>query len=356
MSNFYSDNTNNIHYNAIINNPEGSGKLIPMEYVQEHTQPILLDPTKYSLCVERFNIPGNALPLFFFVDGSYSVTLAFGGSNFRRFLAYVPIALPAFDPGNQPVYYYAQMVKAFNDAFADAFADLKAAFPAAPPQHPPVLIFNAVTQLFSFVVERTYDPSLGATVEIYLNYKAAVLFENIQFFSLSRVDVDGKDSLLIVENEYNNYYPVATDPSVDFTPVVGVSYPAYQFTSAFPYFRAWNQLKSIVITTRSIPCRREIVGLEGTSQTSFISMLTDFTPQINSSSDILSTFYFYPQGPYRLIDLVSTIPITSFDFKIYWTTFDGQLIPMYLTPGNEMSIKFLFMKKIPGNFFNAGAV
>jgi hypothetical protein len=355
MSNFYTDNTNNVHYNAIINNPSGSGVLVPMEFEQNHNQAVILDPTKYTLCVERFNIPGNALPLFFFKDGKYSVTLSFGGDDYRTDLVYVPIASPSFDPGSQPVYYFTQMVTAFNTAFVASFDALKLAHPVGTPDHPPVLIYNSVTQLFSFVVPRTYDPTGGPTIEVYLNYDSAILFENIQFFSLSRNDPNGKDSRLIVENLYNNYYPVATDPTVNFVGASG-TYPAYQFTSLFPYFRQWNQLKSIVITTQSIPCRREIVALDGSDQSSYINMLTDFTPQINSTADILSTFYFYPQGPYRLIDLVSQVPLYRFDFKIYWSSFDGKLYQMYVTPGNEVNIKFLFMKKTAMNYVNAGAV
>ena len=355
MSNLFTDTTNNIHYNAVIINPTGSGKLIPMEFEQNHTQAVLSDPTKYTPCVERFNIPGNALPLFFFVEGKYSVTLSFGGDNFREFLPYVPVIVPSFDPGNKPVYYFSQMVSAFNEAFIAAFNALKLAHPVGTPDHPPVLIYNPGSQLFSFVVPRTYDPTGGPTIEVFLNYEAAILFENIQFFSFSRTDVNGKDSQLMVMNEYNNYYPVATDPTVNFVGASG-AYPAYQFTSQYPYFRQWNQLKSIIITTQSIPCRREVVALEGADQSAFISMLTDFTPQINSSADILSTFYFFPQGPYRLIDLVSQTPLYRFDFKIYWSTFDGKLFPMYLTPGNEVNIKFLFMKRVAGNFINAGGV
>jgi len=355
MSNLNVEKTDNVYYNAVITNPADSGKLIPMEFAQDHNQPILLDPSQYEMCVVRFNIPGNTPPLLFFKNNYYSVTLSYGGDNYRTYLQYIPVNNPGFEPYTQPIFYYYQMINAFNIAFTTSFNALKAAHPVGTPDYPPVLMFDRGSQLFSFVVPRTYDPSVGATISVYLNYQAALLFETVPFYSYSYSDVDGKDSMLIVTESLNNYYPVPTDPTVDFvTP--GGTYPALQITGFYPYFRQWNQLKSIVLTTQTIPCRREILALEGANNTSYISMVTDFTPQVNNNSDVLATFYFFPQGPYRLIDLVESVPMYRFDFKIYWTTFDGGFYPLYLSPGNEANIKFLFMKKSIRQFINSGSL
>jgi hypothetical protein len=358
MSNLNPRHVDNVYYNAVINNPaklpDGSDNpnLIQCEFSQEHLQPIIGNPSEYYLAVERFNIPGNSLPLFPFRNNFYSVTLSYGGDDYRVFLNYVPVTSPGFDPVSQPVYYYSQMVQSINNAFLTAYLTLKAFHPGAP-DYPPELIFSPGSQLFSFIVPRTYDPLLGPTTEIYLNYKLGLFFENIPFFSFSRNDPSGKDSLLIVRNALNNYYPVNTDPTVNYVSPTA-TYPAYQFTSAFPYFRAWNQLKSIVITTQSIPCRREIVATNLTDQTGFINSLTDFTPQVNTNGDVLSTFYFFPQGPRRLIDLTDNNPMYRFDFRIFWSTFTGDLFPLMLNPGNEASIKFLFIKRALGNPVNSG--
>jgi len=358
MSNLSARHADNIYYNAIVSNPVSINGLpnpnaIPCEFSQEHLQPILGNPSEYYFAVERFNIPGNSLPLFSFRDQYYSVTLSYGGDDFRTFLNFVPVTSPSFDPVRQPVYYYSQMVQMINNAFLTSYLALKAAHPGAP-DHRPELIFNINTQLFSFIVPRTYDPLLGPTTEVYLNYRLALFFETIPFFSFSRSDPDGKDSLLIVRNVYNNYYPVNTDPAVDYVSPTA-TYPAYQFTSAFPYFRQWNQLKSLVITTQSIPCRREIIASNLTDNTTFINSLADFTPQVNTNGDVLSTFYYFPQGPRRLIDLTDNNPLYRFDFKIFWSTYSGDLFPLLLTPGNEMSIKFLFIKRALGNLVDSGA-
>lgn len=363
MSNLNVRHADNVYYNAEIINPavirDSAGVLvdnpniIQMEFSQEHTQPIVGNPSDYNICVERFSIPGNSLPLFPFKDNYYSVTLSYGGNDYRTFLNYVPVTSPSFDPVSKPVYYYSQMVQMINNALLTSYLNLKAANPGAP-DYNPILIFSPTSQLFSFIVPRTYNPLLGPTTEIYLNYKLALFFENIPFFSFSRADPDGKDSLLIVRDALNNYYPDSTDSTVNFTSPLG-TYPAYQFTSAFPYFRQWNQLKSIIITTQAIPCRREILASNLTDNTTFLNMLTDFAPQVNTSGDVLSTFYFFPQGPRRLIDLTDTNPLYKFDFRVFWSTFAGDLFPLYLTPGNAASIKFLFMKKTLANYINSNS-
>ena len=357
MSNLTVRHVDNVYYNAVITNPARIGGVdnpdaIQCEFSQEHLQPIIANPSEYYLAVERFTIPGNALPLFSFKDQYYSVTLSYGGGDYRSYLNFVPVTAPSFDPIRQPVYYYSQMVQMINNALLTSYLALKVDHPGAP-DHAPQLIFNPNSQLFSFIVPRTYDPLLGPTTEIYLNYKLALFFENIPFFSFSRADPDGKDSLLIVRNVYNNYYPASTDPSVDYVGPTA-TYPAYQFTSAFPYFRQWNQLKSIVITTQSVPCRREIIASNLSDNTTFINSLTDFTPQVNTSGDVLSTFYFFPQGPRRLIDLTDNNPLYRFDFKLFWSSFTGELFPLLLSPGNEASIKFLFIKRALGNLVDSG--
>lgn len=334
------NNAGNVYYNARITNTKTSTNLLKMEYEEEMTTPIINKPNDYVLSIVRFNIPSNALPLFNY-GNLQTVTLSYSGNDYQENVVYIPIASSVFDPSfPQPVYYYSQMVQMINNALTAAFTALKTANPGAPPTEAPYLIFNPTTQLFSFITQTAYDPVINpVTIEIFFNSICAKMFETIEMYSFGRNLPFGKDVQLTIRNTNNNYYP---------NPTTNTGY--YQFTSQFPYFREWNQLNSIVIVSKSLPTRREMTGSvtnasesEGISK--YVNILTDFTPQINNNSEVLSTFYYYPQGPYRFIDLMETNPLVKFDFAIYWTDFAGNFYPLYLAPGNEVNIKFLFMNK-----------
>ena len=56
-------------------------------------------------------------------------------------------------------------------------------------------------------------------------------------------------------------------------------------------------------------------------------------------------FQFFPEGPLRYIDLLSTEPMKRIDLEIKWTTKDRQTETYYLQPNEQLSMKILFRKK-----------
>ena len=352
-----SPSIDNVYYNAIIKNESTNTVAKRMEFIEEHSQPIVSDPDSYKLTIVRMNIPADGIPLFYFIDGKYSVTLSYGGDDYREFLVYVPVVNPGLFPGVQPVYYYEQFISSINAAFLAAHTRLKADHAAAS-DYPPILTFEPRTQLLSFVLETSYVNTLPGCIEVYMNTELGIFFQNIGFFTSSRYSVGGKDDRLTVANHQNNYYPVTWDPTVQFTDAGGNSYNALQMTSEFPLYRKWNTLRGILLTTASVPVRREIVSINSDldPNPTFANILTDYTPQINTNGDVLTPFYYYPQGPYRLIDLVDANPLYKFDFRVSWIDADGTAYPIFLLPGNEVAIKFLFMRNTTANFINAGSV
>jgi len=347
----------NVYYNAIIRNEVTNTSAKLAEFIEEHSQPIVSVPSDYKLTIVRMNIPADGIPLFFFQNGRYSITLSYGGDDYKEVLQYVSIVNPGLFPGQQPVYYYPQFIQSINDAFLAAHTLLFADHPSANP-HPPLLVYDPNSQLLSFVVDREYIITDLNRTDIYMNTDLSLFFQNIEFYTFSRYSVSGKDVQLIVQNVQNNYYPNPTNPTVQFTDANGVSYNALQMTSEYPLYRKWNSIRGIVVTTTAIPVRREILATnsDGTPNPTFANVLTDFTPQINTNADVLTPFYYYPQGPYRLMDLVNDTPLYKFDYRISWIDSDGNLFPIYVLPGNEIAIKFLFMRKTMLNFFNAGGV
>ena len=354
------DTDTNIYYTAHVINPPSSTKLLPAVFQEERNSPIINNPSEYNMAIIRFNIPSDSLPLFEFEENTYSVTLSYNGHDYQAYLTYVNIVPNS--PYDNPIYYYNQFLDLMNTAFSVSFSTLKAANPGAPPTEAPYVIFNPSTQLFSFITQKSYDPVVAGspTIDIYLNGASFTLFENITFESnfFNGPQPNGKDNKLVVKSFKNNYYPLNYDSTQNY----------YQFTSPFAFMRRWNEINSIQILSNSIPCRKELVGLPrfdsvssfGTAVTIggsvYSNLVTDFTPQINSNSDVLSVYYFYPQGPYRLIDLLDTNPLYKMDFSIYWTNQLGEKKLLYITPGTQIDVKFLFMKKTLNNYVNAGSV
>lgn len=113
----------------------------------------------------------------------------------------------------------------------------------------------------------------------------------------------------------------------------------------------WNSFRNLVFVTGSIPVASEYVptSVFGPNSGSGINnsrqILTDFEPLLQYAGDSRTNLQYYPQGPYRLVNLETNIPLRRFDVQIFWQDNNNVLRPVYLSRGTEATIKFLFLKK-----------
>ena len=61
-----------VYYNVRIDSKSGKGRA---EFNETRVQPILDDPSKYELTIERFYVPAVDIPIMIFKDNYYSITL-----------------------------------------------------------------------------------------------------------------------------------------------------------------------------------------------------------------------------------------------------------------------------------------
>lgn len=349
-----------LYYNIDIKyNPDDKGAT-PLRFDATRSEAIIKNPRDYYLTITRFTMPGNNVPLFIFPiqigqsdpnKGIMSVSLEYDGLTVQKFLDYVttnpndPIPSPPLVKQDLRtryyyVYSYPQFINIVNKAFSDAFTDLKAAKPAMPQTEAPYYIFDADTEKISLISQFSYS-QVGAC-KIWIKYELEVFMEAIysNFHGVS--ETDGKDINILITDKGNNAYakPGGTIP----TPPTDPDY--LEMKQDYSTADRWNSLQGIVITSNGIPVNKEKIQIQGDNGVnSSVGILTDFEPSLDKPGDTRSTIRYFPQGPYRLIEMNGNHPMTSFDFEIFWQTKDLQLFPLSIGYNQTMTIKFMFIRK-----------
>lgn len=352
----------NVYLNIdIFNSVRDNNKAIIAEYKENRVKSILPNPQDYYLTIVRFFIPSQQIPIFVFdieeginqTDinlGIYSFTFSFSGSNFVQPLIYIrdnfsiPLPKPPSENngkqdnslGYYDVFNYQIMVNMMNTSLQVLLLALKTSFPAAPVTEAPFIIYNAETQLFSFILNREW---LTAGVEIFFNTFLSRYLEAIPLDFFGFDAPFGKIARLKIQFTGNNAFllvvpgaPIPTTPE------------HIQLEQEYVVIQYWNSFKKIIIKSDLLPVNPEFLSSDNDSN-AFERILTDFEPIAHHSGDARSIEQFFPSGPYRLIDMQSSNPIQALDIAIFWADNEGFLRPLFIDPGTSISVKILFIKK-----------
>lgn len=362
MNNTPQAESDNIYYNIQITNNDTSGKTFEAYQQIERTQPIVQNPDDYYLTVNRFSIPATLIPLFIFeIDGTginngvYSVTLRYLNFSFQQQLIYVPhntaivpptIANPQQKTPYYFVYSYREILQMFNEAFRQALIGLQGLV-GAPliGAEAPYFIYDSQTGLISLIVQRIfYDVAIVPRIRAFLNIPSLQLFEAFTGTFLSSFITNGE----------NWEFDVSFDGTNGFAPSgLAITNPPtyYKLTSEYVNFRNWSPIRSIVFATNSLSISAEVqpnvlsFGGVTKNETNYRQILTDFEPIIQYPGTERTQLQYYPQGPYRLVDLKSREPIRKFDIALFWADRNNFLYPIYVGYGEVLSVKLLFIKK-----------
>ena len=175
---------------------------------------------------------------------------------------------------------------------------------------------------------------------------------------------NGLDYVFIFENTPEHFYP---------TPgIAGPAPQAFQYTQEYNTLYYWASLRSILITTSSIPISSEIIpaNLNGQQQTvvqaappgvtplalltpansggqqyTAFPIITDYIVHTNLAGEGRSIAVYLPTSQYRLLDMSGESPISGVDVKIYWSDVQGNLYPLSVPPNQQVSLKIGFFKK-----------
>lgn len=376
----------NIYFNIRIVNDSRNTQAIIAKFAETRVQNVVDNPSEYELVVVRFKIAGFSIPIFIFEiqDGQvqadpnlgiYSVTLSFGGQNYQTFLEYDPTTTLAVHKLPQApsqrssfnftqdytnyyfVYMYQNMVRMINLAFARSFDALKSVFPAAPGTEPPYIQYNAETQLFSIILQKAYvqvlplippppPPDPPEVITVHWNAPLNRFLQAIpnKFNGNGQVSIDqgtpGKDNELYTFNYNNNTF---------FKQLIGVASPAspeyFQFEDEWNVTQNWQSLNTIVFLSGSLPSRPEYIStVSEDGGQNFLPIVLDFQPFLQLAGDTRSFLSFFPQGPYRMSDVLRSNAIRRIQLSIFWSDRTGRLFPLELNPSDFADIKLLFTK------------
>lgn len=348
---------------------------IKAAYTETRSTPVIRNPSEYYLSIVRFQIPADDVPIFIFRPipgtptsgntnpnaGIYTITLSFGATVSQIPLVWIPTSTPGLFPTptswltineNNFLYYavysYQHFIDIINNALLGAYTLMPGGSPPKLAGAPaPYLIYNADTKIISLIAHRSFDPVFagGPTINIYFNNPLYDFFTNFENIYGGSMAADGKNYQILVKNNQNNLY----------TPPGGAA-NFYEMKQEFAALYAWNDLTNVVITSTQIqvnpegtpPAQVEVssdIGAVGGTTSNSLQILTDFQPLANIGPEFRENLQYFPQGEYRLVDMLGRSPLTNIDLTIYWTDRLGTLFPLYITPGKCASFKILFRKK-----------
>jgi hypothetical protein len=293
-----------IYYNIVITNTS-STSVQPAVFNQSRTTAILENPSEYYCAIQRFTVPLQQVPIFIFLDNTYSVTLSNGATDYQTFLTYVPGYTPNLTPGppeNRFVYSYNQFIDSINNALGISMTNLTAGLTAynpattyaagntvsfvigssevaytsivsgnighTPNTSPafwaplsnPYMAYDPVTELISLYVSTGWHNAQltdqTQTLKIWFNTLLWNFFTNFEKifngYTPTSFNANGKNYNIIVKPTGINDITI---PAIyeDF----GVDISGYAMSQEFVTLYDWNALRNIVFFTSTIPIRNE---------------------------------------------------------------------------------------------------
>lgn len=314
------DDADQIYYNIRINGEPN--KLTIGKYSENRVVPIIQNPSDYELSIVRFSVPTTQIPMFFWLDNEWGITLSYDGNDYFEYLQFIPNS--SSNPVNT-IYVPQEFVDSINQAFTSIFTTLKTAHPAILSTAPPVMTYDPITDLLTLNVQQNY---LVDGIKIFFNTQLNTLLYSFQNIYTEYPPSEKVYEIIIADRGGLNSSTLAGQPS-------------YLMIQEYPTSFTWSTCTKIIFETSSIPVIRE---LDGSQRDITSARLTDFNVPsgVRYNRDPIS---FYPQGPLRYISMNSEYPLNRIDLAVFWQDKAGINYPIYITGTEDISLKILFRKK-----------
>lgn len=309
----------NIYYNLKVGQDIAEAP-VDAVYSENRVQPILQNPSEYELAIVRFSVPTTQIPMFFFEQNKWSLTLTYNNVNYLEYLQFVPNSSQT----TNNIYVPQEFINSINNAFTDAFTALKTANPAILSTAAPQMTYDPVTDLITLNVQQNY---LVDGVDIYFNNSLNILLYSFQNFYNASPPSQQVYRIIVADRGGLN------------TGTLG-SQPSYLMKQEFPTTFTWSTAKKIRFETSSIPVVRE---LEGSQKDVTSSLLTDFDfPSVRYTRDPL---IFFPQGPLRWQSMQSDYPLNKIDVQVYWVDKTDKKYLLQIVGNEYCSLKIHFRRR-----------
>lgn len=347
----------NIYYNINIRNDGTTLSTAPIQarYYEERLQPFITHPEQYEMKIIKFSIPCSEIPILIadmklfdtgFTNRTvWKIGFKKAGIVHTRYVIYVseqPLLQPSVATGvaipninyryNKYywIYSYQHMIEMINDTLNIAMLD----FPLIDRKPVPYLIYDATTQLISIIVDKTFD------FDIVMNTEMQAFFQGFDFDFFGHDRPNGDDYLLIytdiADADYNkpNIAPIYPPPYV-------------KIEQNFISMIYWYSLQNLTITSATLPIINEYISSVSTASGNNSSpVITEFTPDLSSTSTPRSILNFYDNGASRFISMRHAPDVKKMDIAVYWQDKFGLIYPLEIPIHQSVSVKFLFRKKL----------
>ena len=323
---------------------------------QQQTAPIVTDTAQYSLVIARFSIGGSFVARTEQPNATDStnaqdwVSLSYNGVYYDS-----PVIIPlTLDPIGQPArlaYTIQAWLDVINAAWAASLANLIAANPGGPtgPTAPgPVITFDPATGLYALNVPTYFGTgATGATgdgIGVGMSYQ---LYRGFQSFNVLQ------DSPLLYNHHditFVREFTGANTVTLNFGATGGTGpYMALQQEAAWG--SSIENTSQLLLVSSSLPVYAETIATTNASNPAAgmgnvtLATITDFLIGADSELASQANGYLYVPTLYRIVSMKGTGPLSYWDVQAYIRQTDGTVFPLYLAPGESMSVKLLFLKK-----------
>lgn len=347
--NYEYQGTDYVYYNAMFTNTTTQSK--EARLVEYRSEPILNSAKDYYLSVIRFNVPIAAIPLFIYpynapgytIDNTkYSVTItdSFGNHN-QAFTQYTYLDNVNLEPRVYTIQHFLDMI---NEAFRDAYNSMAGPKPATYPY----IVFDAKSKYFSLIAENDWQTGGVFNYKIYMNSNLFTFFDYWEaYFNGFGLLSLGRDFQIIIKNNGNNAITAGQILPPDGSVTANNGYIMTQEEKSID---KWQAIRSILFVSNSISVKPEYININVNypnlnSGDTNRSVLTDFEPPLISDNILRGYLQYFPQGPYRLIDLTSDSNLQTLDFQLFWQDNLQRIYPIYVNPNDTVTIKIMFVRK-----------
>jgi hypothetical protein len=368
-----------IYYNLTIDsNSTGLNNTSIASIIAQNSYPILNNPSEYYGSIIRMSTPQFEIPNSYFdayVDpntglvpdvnqGVYQFTVQWGSitasgvitsivsnTQYVRWIQQDFTASP-IPQNNQPltpsnyyyIYSYETIINLWNIALATAYAQIQPQVQNLVAGAPPFFTYDATTQLISLYSPQAYSEYTsngGNFLQVFANGILEPYINGFKYFAFNDLV---KRALFNIQSFPNQSTPINQ---------VTLNNTVYlRMTQQFQSLAYMNTLRSIQVTT-SMPVTQEnfYVG-QGTNVLGqnllLSSILTDYIPDLsqgNQAGVASAQFIYNANSLYRIFCLTSNTPLYNFSCAIYWSDKNGNTWPLQIFTNQQISIKFMFIKK-----------
>ena len=335
-----------IYCNLVLTNNNSTS--LECSTIQSLPADLLPTGINYDVAVDRWATDGSSLPIFIFPDNYFTLTLTYETYTSEPvYLTYSSISDKG--PNNlipNGVFSYQEFALIVNQAFILAYSQLNDATGGVLTSSPPYMLFDTITQKYKIYADSTfYDETISEPCSIFFNSNLYYMFNNflIEFISENNTVIVGEDYRIAVRNLLGtNTYTYSGTTYL----VMEQEYQNCQTMQAVQTVSLFSNTLAIKpeYTTLANPTTSLINTNYSGGGIPFASLVTDFIGSFSDAAQWRSKLLYIPT--YRRYHGRSIGANTNkIDISVKWTDEQNNTYPLYIEPGKNFTIKFVFQRR-----------